>query len=103
MQNPIYQQPSKLGAPLLNLLHLPIDSTHDCITTIESCEVLYGYDFCHCSIVKYLWRLGEKDNIKKECDKILDYIDRAIANGSVITETLAIVRMEIECLFLRQS
>ncbi len=101
MQDPVYQQPSKLGAPLLDLLHLPTDSSHDCITCIESCEVLCGYDFSHCSIVKYLWRLGEKDDLGLECKKILDYIDRAIANESAITDTLKILKLEVTCLMLR--
>jgi hypothetical protein len=94
MNNPYYQCPSKLGQPLLDLLH--IDTSEDCITTIENCEALYDYDFCHCSIIKYLWRLGSKDSIGKECYKILDYIDRAIASGSVISETLGVVRVRIQ-------
>lgn len=95
MHNPYYARPSKLGQPILDMLY--IDTSQDCITTIESCEVLYGFDFVHCSIVKYLWRLGAKDDIHKECDKILDYIDRAIANESVISEQLK----EVEKVILR--
>ena len=94
MINPYYQRPSKLGQPLLDLMG--IDTTQDCITTIESCEVLYSYDFCHCSIVKYLWRLGNKDDVRKDCLKILDYIDRAISSGSAIPETLAAVGFRIK-------
>ena len=94
MVNPYYQRPSKLGQPLLDLMG--IDTSEDCITTIEACEVLYGYDFCHCSIVKYLWRLGNKDSVRKDCDKILDYIDRAIHSGSHIAETLGVVGCRIK-------
>lgn len=101
MNNPIYQQPSKLGAPILALLNISIDV--DAITTIEWAETLHGYKFAECNVIKYLWRLGEKDDIKKECGKILDYIDRAIENESHITETLKIVELHVICLMKRHG
>ena len=96
-----YQTPSPIGEPIIKLLGVSIEE--DCITSIEFAEVLNGFNFGECQIVRYLWRLGVKtEDIKPDCLKILDYIDRAIENESHIIEKLKIVRMHLNCLLLRQ-
>jgi hypothetical protein len=94
MNNPYYQCPSDLGQPLLDLMC--IDAREDCISTIEYYEEVYGFDFCHCSIIKYVWRLGNKGLIGEECHKILDYIKRATDGGSGMSETLEVVACRLK-------
>lgn len=95
MDNPYYQRPSALGEPLLALLD--IDTSEDCITSIQTAEIIHDYDFVLCSIVKYLWRLGAKSpDIRSDCAKILDYIDLAIAQGYEESDVLLIISRNIE-------
>lgn len=100
MNNPYYQNPSPIGEPIIKLLGIGIDE--DCITTIEWAETLHGFKFCESNVLKYLWRLGVKTReITSDCSKILHYIDRAIENGSHITEELKIARIEVLKLVLQ--
>lgn len=95
MNNPYYQRPSPLGKPLIALLN--IDTSANCITSIQAAEITHDYDFVLCSIVKYLWRLGVKSpDIRSDCTKILDYIDLAVAQGYEESEVLLIIARNIE-------
>lgn len=94
MNKSYYLRPSPLGSPLLDLLC--VETRVECIEAIEWCEKYRGFKFSDLQVIKYLWRLGVKSpDIRSDCDKILDYIDRAIANGSVVTDTLHKVRAEV--------
>ena len=95
MNNPYYQSPSELGLPLLELLGVEIQ--RDCITTIEYGESVYGWNFCYCSVIKYLWRLGAKTkNANSDCYKIIDYIDRIIAREPGAYAQLSNTRDRVE-------
>ena len=101
MNKSYYAQPSLLAMHILKLFDVPLDKT--CIDAIEWGEITHGWRFSESTCFKYLWRLGVKTTeIEPDLRKILDYIDRAIANESHITETLKIVRMHVNCLLLRQ-
>lgn len=49
----------------------------ECIDALESIGV--GKDFCHGNAIKYLWRLGKKDNALQDARKAKWYLDRLIS------------------------
>ena len=69
-----YQAPSSAGKEILDLFLKPDDYKEDCIHTIWHLERNKGFSFNMLNAVKYLWRLGKKDDSIKELEKAIDYL-----------------------------
>lgn len=71
----------------------------ECINAIEKLDAI-GWDYCLCNAVKYLWRLGQKGDIKIDAGKAVWYMQRFIDSNR---RPLSVNRKTIETAIERIS
>ncbi len=79
----------KLGESVLNNAESPSNTDHpahynngsiECIDAILSARgVEATKEFCICNAMKYLWRLGHKDDAKQEAEKAKWYLEKYLS------------------------
>jgi Protein of unknwon function (DUF3310) len=69
-----YQQPSDLGLPIIKLFIS--NPNGECRQTIYAMERKFNWGFNLSSMLKYLWRLGQKsDDITSDLEKAAQYLE----------------------------
>lgn len=75
MSKSYYQKPSVLGKPILDLFLNEDEYKEDCIRTIWYLETDRKWGFNMLNVIKYLWRLGQKDpDPVADIDKAIQYL-----------------------------